>query len=282
MPRKSTKTAKVVEKKSTEKKPVEVVTRTETSFLEYLRFGESYTSLILGIIVVIISTALLLSFVHNKNNANKTANEQPTNLAQGVQQNFQITTVPTLSPIVTSTVSTATPMPTATAVPTATPMPTKASAPMKIAQATTMPAQNDQQLNGKAGEYVVKSGDTLWSIAEQQYKSGYNWVDIARANKLTNPGVITTGTKLVLPKVTAKSPTVDTSKSVATADEHNNKTVAKIDGGSYKIVRGDTLYSIAERAYGNGNKWVDIARANKLTNPSVIHADNTLTLPRGK
>jgi len=42
----------------------------KTNIFDYLRFGESYTSLILGIIVVIIGTALLLSFVHN-NNAGK-------------------------------------------------------------------------------------------------------------------------------------------------------------------------------------------------------------------
>src|SRR5258708_6145986 len=34
---------------------------------DYLKFGESYTSLVLGIIVVIIATVLLLSFVHGKN-----------------------------------------------------------------------------------------------------------------------------------------------------------------------------------------------------------------------
>jgi nucleoid-associated protein YgaU len=36
-------------------------------------------------------------------------------------------------------------------------------------------------------EYTVKEGDTLWSIAEKFYKSGYNWVDIVEANSLANP-----------------------------------------------------------------------------------------------
>ena len=36
--------------------------------------------------------------------------------------------------------------------------------------------------------YTVKKGDSLWKIAEVNYGSGYNWVDISKANKLINPG----------------------------------------------------------------------------------------------
>src|SRR6478752_2948072 len=69
------KKTKDIEKESPEKK---------SSFFDYLRFGESYTSLILGIIVVIIATALLLSFVHNKDagNVNTPINHQTQNTVQ--------------------------------------------------------------------------------------------------------------------------------------------------------------------------------------------------------
>ena len=36
--------------------------------------------------------------------------------------------------------------------------------------------------------YTVKKGDNLWKIAMSAYGSGYNWVDISKANKLSNPG----------------------------------------------------------------------------------------------
>src|SRR5664279_2510793 len=51
-------------------KAAEVIAEPKNSkagFFDFLRCGESYTSLILGIIVVIIATVLLLSFVHNRN-----------------------------------------------------------------------------------------------------------------------------------------------------------------------------------------------------------------------
>src|SRR3989344_2913247 len=34
--------------------------------------------------------------------------------------------------------------------------------------------------------YTVAKGDHLWKIAEKYYGSGYNWVDIAKVNKLEN------------------------------------------------------------------------------------------------
>lgn len=54
----------------------------------------------------------------------------------------------------------------------------------------------------------------------------------------------------------------------------------KITGNSYTIKSGDDLWNIAVRAYGDGYKWVEIAQANKLEDPNLIHSDNKLVLPR--
>jgi len=53
-----------------------------------------------------------------------------------------------------------------------------------------------------------------------------------------------------------------------------------ISGATYEVVRGDNLWKIAVRAYGDGYRWVEIARENKLTNPNLIHTGNILILPR--
>lgn len=53
-----------------------------------------------------------------------------------------------------------------------------------------------------------------------------------------------------------------------------------IKGDTYIIKPGDTLATIAERAYGDENLWTRIAEANGLAADSIIHADNTLIIPR--
>jgi len=66
--------------------------------------------------------------------------------------------------------------------------------------------EEDGQLvpKGLPTEYKVKPGDHLWSIAENFYASGYNWVDIAEANKILRPNNIAEGMMLTIPKVAVK------------------------------------------------------------------------------
>ena len=52
--------------------------------------------------------------------------------------------------------------------------------------------------------HVVQPNDNLWKVAERYYDSGYNWVDIAQANELVNPGVIEKGQELEIPDVEPK------------------------------------------------------------------------------
>ena len=122
--------------------------------------------------------------------------------------------------------------------------------------------------------YIVKKGDYLWKIAQEVYGSGYNWVDIAKANKLENPGVLYRGQKLKLPKVEKK---VLTNKSNPKVKVTTDKV---IKGDHYKVQKGDNLWQIAVRAYQDGYKWVEIAKANKLKNPNVIEVGQNLVIPR--
>lgn len=127
--------------------------------------------------------------------------------------------------------------------------------------------------------HTVVKGETLWGIAEEAYGSGYNWVDLYNANKLKNQKV-EVGQKIEIPTVTAKQPTV--SKTVAKTTVTNTKITVNqaIEGNTYTIVKGDSLWNIAVKAYGDGYRWVSIAKANKLVNPNIIHTGNVLTLPR--
>ena len=55
------------------------------------------------------------------------------------------------------------------------------------------------------------------------------------------------------------------------------------DGSSddtYTVEKGDTLWSIAERVYGNGKRWRDIAEANGIEEPSAdLKKGQVLVLP---
>ena len=47
----------------------------------------------------------------------------------------------------------------------------------------------------------------------------------------------------------------------------------------YTVVRGDTLWGIAKRFYGNGNRYPEIAKANNIANPDIIHVGQKLLIP---
>ena len=111
--------------------------------------------------------------------------------------------------------------------------------------------------------HTVAKGETLWSIAKDNLGSGFNWAQIKEENKLTSD-VIEVGQKLTIPetqKITVEKPEV------------------KEITDSYTVIKGDNLWTIAVAAYGDGYKWTEIAKANNLTHPNIIHAGNVLKLP---
>lgn len=120
--------------------------------------------------------------------------------------------------------------------------------------------------------HKVVKGEHLWAIAEKYFGSGYNWVDIAKENKLKNPNRLLVDQELVIPKTEIRKLV---SSKIATSQFGE-----PISGSSYTVVKGDHLWGIAVRAYGDGYKWTGIAKANNLKNPNLIHPGDILALPR--
>ena len=56
---------------------------------------------------------------------------------------------------------------------------------------------------------------------------------------------------------------------------------APAEGTTYTVVRGDCLWKIAKKLYGDGNRWIDIYNANAsiIKNPSLIYAGQVLIIP---
>lgn len=48
---------------------------------------------------------------------------------------------------------------------------------------------------------------------------------------------------------------------------------------TYTIQKNDTLWSIATRVYGDGQKWVDIAQANPRVDPKKLAVGQQIILP---
>jgi nucleoid-associated protein YgaU/DNA-binding SARP family transcriptional activator len=141
-----------------------------------------------------------------------------------------------------------------------------------------------------APAYTVVPGDSLWDIAESHYGNGEQWHTIYAANAgvlqpdgraLDATNWIYPGWKLAIPN----GPTPATAPISELADTSVPATPAAV---TYTVVPGDSLWSIAETYYGNGEQWPAIYTANvgvaqpggmALSDPSLIYPGWTLAIP---
>jgi LysM repeat protein len=68
--------------------------------------------------------------------------------------------------------------------------------------------------------------------------------------------------------------------SVSNQREQTNSP-APTQGTTYTVQKGDCLWNIAKKIYGNGSEYTKIYEANKdkITNPNLIYVDQVLTIP---
>lgn len=236
---------------------------------------ESYISLVLGFLVVVVSGILLYNFI-TKRNASEPAVPAPSptiteEVISTVSGTLTITapqSTPTAVPSSPTTQPTASPAPTASVTPTATPSPVMTIAPSVTATTTPkvvvspVPAAATQT----GSTHTVQKGESLWKLAEKYYGSGFEWKKIAEANGLKNPRIIEVGQQLSIPSGVQKGADIS-----ATATQFPKQ---------YTVAAGDSLWKIAIAQYGTGFEWVYIAKENKLQNPGVIYPGTVLQLPR--
>jgi nucleoid-associated protein YgaU len=124
--------------------------------------------------------------------------------------------------------------------------------------------------------YVVRSGDSLWAIAERLYGNGALWPAIYHANAriIANPDLIYPDQQFSIP---AQPTWPYQPVAYRPPAQHSNWSY-----GNYTIVSGDTLSDIAYRVYGNANRWPEIYAGNQGAiggDPDLIFPGTRLNLP---
>ncbi len=69
--------------------------------------------------------------------------------------------------------------------------------------------------------------------------------------------------------------TVESDYETAAADTEDTQTTQS----TYVVQKKDTLWSIAKKVYGDGQRWKDIVEANPGLNPRKLHTGQKLNLP---
>ena len=121
--------------------------------------------------------------------------------------------------------------------------------------------------------HTVKQDESLWTIAEYYYKSGYNWVDIDTANALVDENYIVPEQKLVIPDVKPRLIDQDVGDVTPVA-----ASTIKPKHTSYTVASGDNLWDISIKEYDTGYKWPDVAKVNSIPNPDLIYPGTILQL----
>jgi nucleoid-associated protein YgaU len=177
--------------------------------------------------------------------------------------------------------------------------------------------QGDVEKENLPGNYTVKQGDTLFTIAQKYYDDGYKYTEIVKANNLKDENSLEVGQVLNIPKLenASASPSAEASASPEASDQTmqpaseqpsasptdqqsvsnsvnptekggtggaENMTMwgDKITSDTYTVQKGDWLSKIAGRAYGDVMAYQKIAQANNITNPDSIEVGTVLKLPR--
>jgi nucleoid-associated protein YgaU len=134
--------------------------------------------------------------------------------------------------------------------------------PVNTGQPTQAPASLGTSTLQLPTTYTVVRGDSLSAIAQKYYGDASKWTEIAKANNLANPQVIHAGNALTVPQLASSTQASAAQTASSGASVGGTSAVSSKIGNTYTVRLGDTLWSIAQKAYGSGYEWYRIDQAN--------------------
>jgi LysM repeat protein len=145
--------------------------------------------------------------------------------------------------------------------------PTQVEQPQPAAQLVVPGPRQAKRWPAETTTYVVGKGESLSEIA---FRYGLTVKEIAALNGISNPDLIRSGQKIILPgKVD-----IDRQKPMKSAPQ---QAVTVADGSAYVVKAGDTLSEIAAQF---GVKTADLKSANGLTADKIM-VGQKLVIPGG-
>ena len=136
--------------------------------------------------------------------------------------------------------------------------------------------------------YVVKKGDTLWSIASTHFKNPWKWRHIHKLNKksIKNPHWIYPGQVIDLDRLEQELRWINPGEEIVLEEllpalGLENGPDPAADRSAYFVVKkGDTLWGIAAMHYKDHWKWHKVWKLNKksIRNPHWIYPGQVFTL----
>ena len=114
-------------------------------------------------------------------------------------------------------------------------------------------------------KYTVRAGDNLQDIAKEFYGDAGKWQLIQRANDNIDPRKLRVGMVLIIPDLSAEA--------------GRTPPQSPAPGKTHTVARDDSLWNIAQKYYGDGNKYKLIMKANNISDPKALVVGQVLKIP---
>lgn len=133
--------------------------------------------------------------------------------------------------------------------------------------------------------HVVASGDSFAKLAERYYGSQKHVRTLLAANPTIDPKAMRVGSTITIPPLSdGSSHTSEAagSKPGARSSKSEARPVPGPGQHEYTVAEGDTLYTIAEKHLGSGNRWPEVYELNKEevgNDPMTLRVGHVILLP---